>query len=701
MTEAVKPATDNTAKPAVETDASKKEKAAADGALDKMKTEVADATKPGKTDDAGKKPEDAANKPEDAAKKPEDAAKKPEEVAKKPEEAAKKPEEESLFNRIYDGVGNTVSALWNIRQPDKSADPKAIEALAKPKVESNGFLDLGAPIAGYDAKKTEAALELKTPEAVKANEPAKEGGGLWGWLGDKTTEAGKWIKDTFWAEKAEKADKILDSFSEVKLDSTTYQYKAVEKEDGLYEFLTKKNDGDVCKISDTACTRTFDKIQTTYDRQTRTSEIVDTETNRKFNRLADGSQVVSNPDGTKFGRRPDGSYFSVVNDQIAEVRGEADQKEISQRLDELERLYHRGQRVDINRPGELPFHRGRHNRVDTGENFDLTASPDGKVTFGRVDGKQVAILEDKSSYVFDPRTKQAIHVDATGKILERGTAEEMAKKVPGLVVSPDGRITMAGSSAVFKTDAATGQTTTEQTAASGKKIISVSADANGVEQTKFVGADGKLISQSEIDHDNPERLFVQKDAEGKVLTTYDLNTNTYQAADNSFKFSDDGTELFGGKVHVNNYGDISYSDGVRLSNSSPGAIQASEAAATSASANATSVASALSAKAGNPATVSAGDLSACYGAYGSIVAAMNACLTSGNFAGFGQCLAAKGALESAIGVIAPKLVAMDDAAKSGLSGYALNEVGQKTGGSTNYLAIEEIRNRQAGTSQTA
>lgn len=684
MTEAVKPATDNTAKPAVETDASKKEKAAADGAHEKL---IADA-----------KP-DAAKKTEDAAAKPEEAAKKPEEVAKKPEEVAKKPEEESLFNRIYDGVGNTVSALWNIRQPDKSADPKAVEASAKPKAETLAFLDLGAPIAGYDAKKTEAALELKKTEAAKPAEPAKEGGGLWGWLGDKTTEAGKWIKDTFWAEKAEKADKILDSFSEVKLDNATYQYKAVAKEDGLYDFLTKKNDGDVCKISDTACTRTFDKIQTTYDRQTKTSEIVDTETNRKFNRLADGSQVVSNPDGTKFGKRADGSYFSVVNDQIAEVRGEADKKEISQRLDELERLYHRGQRVDVNRPGDLPFHRGRHNRVDTGENFDLTASPDGKVTFGRVDGKQVAILEDKSSYVFDPRTKQAIHVDATGKILERGTAEEMAKKVPGLVMLPNGRMTMEGSSAVFKTDAATGQTTTEQTAASGKKIISVSADANGVEETKFVGADGKVISQSEINHNDPEHLFVQKDAEGKVLTNYNVNTNTYEAADNSFKFSDDGTELFGGKVHVNNYGDISYSDGVRLSNSSPGAIQASEAAATSASANATSVASALSAKAGNPATVSAGDLSACYGAYGNIVAAMNACLTSGNFAGFGQCLAAKGALESAIGVIAPKLVAMDNASKSGLSGYALNEVGQKTGGSTNYLAIEEIRNRQNGTSQ--
>ncbi|MFA7336563.1 MAG: hypothetical protein WC028_07230 [Candidatus Obscuribacterales bacterium] len=682
MTEAVKPATDNTAKPAVETDASKKEKAAADGAHDKLAKEAADATKPG-----------------DAAKKPEDAAKKPEEVAKKPEEVAKPAAEKSWAELALDEVRNSSIASWmGIKAPDKSHAATKVEVAAKPKAETTGFLDLGAPISGYDAKKTEAALELKKPEAVKAAEPAKEGGGLWGWIGDKTSEAGKWIKDTFWAEKAEKADKILDSFSEVKLDNATYQYKAVAKEDGLYEFLTKKNDGDVCKISDTACTRTFDKIQTTYDRQTKTSEIVDTETHRKFNRLADGSQVVSNPDGTKFGRRPDGSYFSVVNDQIAEVRGDADKKEISQRLDELERLYHRGQRVDINRPGDLPCH-GKHNRVDSGENFDLTASPDGKVTFGRVDGKQVAILEDKSSYVFDPRTKQAIHVDATGKILERGTAEEMAKKVPGLVMLPNGRMTMEGSSAVFKTDAATGQTTTEQTAASGKKIISVSADANGVEETKFVGADGKVISQSVINHNDPEHLFVQKDAEGKVLTNYNVNTNTYEAADNSFKFSDDGTELFGGKVYVNSSGDISYSDGVRLSNSSPGAIQASEAAATSASANATSVASALSAKAGNPATVSAGDLSACYGAYGNIVAAMNACLTSGNFAGFGQCLAAKGALESAIGVIAPKLVAMDDAAKSGLSGYALNEVGQKTGGSTNYLAIEEIRNRQTGTSQ--
>ncbi|CAN5230902.1 hypothetical protein BH11CYA1_BH11CYA1_29040 [soil metagenome] len=683
MPEAVKPATDSTAKPAVETDASKKEAAAAAGALDKMKTEVAGATaQPGET-----------NKTEAGAK--------PEAVEKKPEEAAKKPEEESLFNRIYDGATSYGFAIWaGIKPADKSHDVPKIEVAAKSKAEASGVLDLGAPIAGYEAKKTEAALELKKPEAVNAAEPAKEGGGLWGWIGDKTSEAGKWIKDTFWAEKAEKADKILDSFDEIKLDGSKYQYKAISNDDGLYEILTKKDDGGVCKLSDTSCTRTFGDIQTTYDRQTKNSHIVDSATKTTYDGLGDGSGIISKADGTKFGRRADGTYFSVVNDQIANIEGEAEKKIISQKLDELESIYHRNSKADVNRPGEVPC-AGKHNTVERGANYDITTSPDGKVKFGRIADKQVAIFEDKSSYVFDPKTHLAIHVDAHGNILERGTTEDMAKRVPGLTITPDGHMTMAGSSAMFKTDAATGQITTEQTALSGKKIVTVSPDANGVETTKFIGADGKVMSQSDINEKDPAHFFVQKDASGNVLTNYDVNTNTYAAADNSFKFSDSGTELFGGQVYVDSSGDVSYSDGVRLSNSSPGAIQASEAAATSASANASSVASALSSKAGNPATVTAGDLSACYGAYGSIVAAMNACLTSGNFAGFGQCLAAKGALESAIGVIAPKLNAMDDASKAGLSGYALNEVGQKTGGSTNYQAIDEVISRQNGTSRTA
>ncbi len=526
------------------------------------------------------------------------------------------------------------------------------------------------------------------------------------WIGEKASsikdtavDVWKWTKDTFYSTMAEQTDKALDGFGEVKFDDSKYTYEKISKDDSLYDVLVKSPDGSTCKVSDKGCTKTYGEIETSWDRQTKSSHVVDKATGTTYDRYADGTQVVTQADGTKIVKRADGSYERIVGDTRTKIEGEADKKVVSQKFGELELIHHQKEVFRLENLGKF----GRNpNAVHTGENGSFTTSPDGKIQFGRLNGKAVAVLEDESSYTFDRRHNVAIHRDKDGNEIGRGTVDEMVKKVPGLRLGQDGRITMEGSVSSFKPDEATGQVVTEMVdPKTGKKVVNVSADAAGVETTKYVGADGQIISQSAINHKDPENFYTDLDANGKVISTYNATDNSYGAEDNSFKFTNEGTELFGGQVYVSSSGDISYSDGTRLSNSSPGALQASEAAATSASANASSVASALSAKAGNPATVSAGDLSACYGAYGSIVAAMNACLTSGNFAGFGQCLAAKGALESAIGVIAPKLVAMDDAAKSGLSGYALNEVGQKTGGSTNYLAIEEIRNRQTGTSQTA
>ncbi len=233
----------------------------------------------------------------------------------------------------------------------------------------------------------------------------------------------------------------------------------------------------------------------------------------------------------------------------------------------------------------------------------------------------------------------------------------------------------------------------------GQKLITTQA-ADGKQQITYTDAEDKVISNYRMDHNDPTKRLQELDAEGKVVSTYNAETHEFSRTDGTFKFTPDGVELFNGKAYVDNAtGDISFSNGVRLSNSSPGAYQASEAAATSASASASSAASALSAKAGNPATISGGDLSACYGAYGNVVAAMNQCLTSGNFAGFAACLAARGALESAIGVIAPKINAMIEASRQGLSGYAQNEVGQNvgSGGHMNtHEAVAAIKARQNG-----
>lgn len=219
----------------------------------------------------------------------------------------------------------------------------------------------------------------------------------------------------------------------------------------------------------------------------------------------------------------------------------------------------------------------------------------------------------------------------------------------------------------------------------------------------YTDANGKILDQNVVNLDDPSKLFTELDKDGKPLSTYNAETHNFSTTDGSLSFTPEGTQLFGGQVYVDSAtGDVSFSDGTRLSNSSPGAYQAAEAAATTASASAIGIASSLVAKAGNPATVSAGEMSQGLAALGSISGAMNACITSGNFAGLAQCIAAKSSLEGAIGVMASKLTAMNDGLKMGLSANEANEVGRLGGAGGNMSteqAIAEMKRRQGGNDQ--
>lgn len=731
MSEAVKPATDNAVK-AVETDASKKEKEAEKGALDKMKTEVADATKPGEA----KKPEDEAKKTEEAAKKPEDAAKKPEEVAKKPEEVAKKPEEESLFNRIYDGVGNTVSALWNIRQPDKSADPKAIEALARPKVESVGYLDFGtAVIPGYDSSKVSKSLDpsvlsisldtkpglLATPADASKTAAGDSSVGDWfsnAWDSTKETfSAGfTWTKDTFskigeWT--GSEMDKAFDYASN--LDTDTYlksfegksEYKVTpvtEADGSLSKYLLDYKDGSSMSFGKEMITRQYGDVTTNWNRETKEAFVTDKDSGGAYRKLADGSEVFTTKEGTQYIKRSN-DHIDIIKKAAdgSELRYKVEGKDVYQTFDAFKvtdrvgQVYRTAQ--DLRR-GEIAT-----NEVVTVDNAKMIEGTNQSRLSMDNEGRAIFASRDGGSIEFDLRQGRAVHKDKDGNITRSGTTAEMSALVQGLRVNQaDNSITMEGCQRSLRYDAKTGAVISEMTdPATGKKIVTT-LSSDGANQVVFSGANGEVLAQNKVNHQDLDNMFVEQNTKGETLSTFNYNDKEFYSADKSFKFTEFGTELFGGQVYFDSAsGDIRYSDGVRMSTSSPGALQASEAAATSASVNATSVASQLSAKAGNPATISAGDLSQCYTAYGSISAALQQCLASGNFAGVGQCLAAQGALASAIGVIAPKLNAMEDARKAGLSGFALNEVGQgvgQGGGMSSYEAIQEIKARQNGGDRT-
>jgi len=713
MPEAVKPATDNTAKPAVETDASKKEKAAADGAHDKLAKEAADATKPGEA----KKPDDAAKKPEDAAKKPEDAAKKPEEVAKTP--AAEK----SWTELALDEVRNLSIASWmGIKAPDKPHVAPKVEVAAKANTETAGVLDFSSNIIpGYDVKgnlSTAASTDLKFDSKLVLPEPAKQESdkswfsSVWDSTKQTFSDGFNWTKDTFsklgdWSVSA--MDAALEQSG--KLSAQEYiksfdgkpDYKVTTlaaPDDSLKKILADYGDGSSTTLTEKTRIREKGDTKSIWNPETKESHISKGELGT-YDRLADGTQIFTQKDGTRVVYRG--------KDQVDVVSKAADGSDVVQRVEGKNVYQKYGVFVVGDEVGTVMktaaqmrqhHHMGKHESV-TFDNGQMIEGNNGAKLLATKEQTAIFSTQDGGSIEIDLKTGRAIHRGKNGKPAENASIEEITKlaAAKGLKVDEQNRtISIEGSSTVFHYDES-GKLTSVATDEQGKKLVRVMSQ-DGAVQTQYKAPNGEILAQNKVNHNDLDHMFVQQNVKGETVATFNYNKHEYEAADKSFKFSESGTELFGGEIHVDRYsGDISYSDGTRLSNSSPGALQASEAAATAASVNATSVASQLSAKAGNPATISSGDLSQCYSAYGSISAALQQCLASGNFAGVGQCLAAQGALASAIGVIAPKLNAMDDARRAGLSGYAINEVGQDVGqggGMNPYKAIQEIWARQNG-----
>jgi hypothetical protein len=705
MPEAVKPATDNTAKPAVETDASKKEKAAADGAHDKLAKEAADATKPGD------------------AKKPEDAAKKPEDVAKKPEEAAKTPAAEKSWTELaLDEVRNLSIASWmGIKAPDKPHVAPKVEVAAKANTETAGVLDFSSNIIpGYDVKgnlSTAASTDLKLdklgiPEPAKQESEKSWFSSVWDSTKQTFSDGYNWTKDAFsklgdWSVSA--MDQALEQSG--KLSAQEYiksfdgkaDYKVTTlagPDDALKKILVDYGDGSSTTLTEKSRIKEKGDTKSIWNPETRESHITKGESGT-YDRLADGTQIFTQKDGTRVIYRG--------KDQVDVVSKAADGSDVIQRV-EGKNVYQKygvfvvgdevGTAYSTLAQMKKHHHMGRHESVVL-DNGGMVEGDNGVKLLAKKDQTATIATQDGGSIELDIKTNRAVHKDSKGQQLESGSIEDILRlpAAKGLRFDHDKRtISVDGSSTVYHYDES-GKLTSVATDEQGRKLVRVLGEDGSV-QTQYKAANGEILAQNKVNHSDPEHMFVQQNVRGETVATFNYNKHEYEAADNSFKFSESGTELFGGEIHVDRYsGDISYSDGTRLSNSSSGALQASEAAATSASVNATSVASQLSAKAGNPATISSGDLSQCYTAYGSISAALQQCLASGNFAGVGQCLAAQGALASAIGVIAPKLNAMDDARKAGLSGYAINEVGQDVGqggGMNPYKAIQEIWARQNG-----
>ncbi len=700
MTEAVKPATDSTAKSAAGSDAPKdKEKAAAEGAHDKFAKEVTDATKPGD-----------AKKPEDAAKKPEDAAKKPEDVAKKPEDVANKPEEESLFNRIYNGVGDTVSAisdgagktvsaLWNIRQPDKTSVTTP-DATSKATIESKGFIDFGsASLPGYDVGVKPVKLDGLNLESTKPEEKAKETstfsfvGDAFNFVSDAASSTWSWGKQKFEALSAWSSETMnkalegavnLDKEADLVLKSSDFKSSTITKDPEIEKILGAASAKDATKMTDGYIASKYGDYDSYYNRKTKEIHSVDAGTGNVYDKLSDGTEVVTTKDGTRYIKRGDNQMDIVKGDVVTRIEGNNVYQQFG--------VFKTAQLVGETWKGQ-GFNALRRNRENNGE-ADRTSTDDA-VALKSENGTQFAVIPDakgvKQGYVLgadgtririDFKTHEAIREDASGKELERGTINSMSRHIKGLKVDEANQtITIEGCNKVLRLDKATGEISTVMVNPDTGEKLTSELKADGKDHSVYTDSTGKVLAENTVNHHDPKNLFVEQDGHGNVVSTYNGIDGSFATADGSISMSSEGTYLSGHQVY----------------NSSPGAIQASEAAASSASVTAYGLASQLSAKAANPVTISHSDLSQCYSAYGSISAALQQCLASGNFAGVGQCLAAQGALASAIGVIAPKLVAMADARSAGLSEYETNRVGQNVGQGgdmSSVAAIDEVKLQQ-------
>jgi hypothetical protein len=712
MTDAVKPATEKPANSAAGTDATKEQKAAAAGAHERL---VADAAAP----DSAKKADALAPA---AEKKTDGAALAPAAEKKIDGAVATPPVEKTWAEKALEEVRNSSVASWmGIKPPDKSDVLPKVEVAAQTKAENTGFLDFSTTIPGYDANKstpvTFSTADLKLDTKFTTADPATDGGGTTSWFSsawDSTkqtfSDGYKWTTDTV-SKLGDWSVATFDSAFEQygKLSGQEYiksldgkpDYKVstfAGPDDTLTKILFDYNDGSSSTITDKLIMKKSGATESFYNQDTKEARLVN-EKYGTWDRLSDGTQIITQKDGTKVIYRG--------KDQVDIISKAADGSDVFQRVDKKNvyqefGLFRTGDYVgtvwtklsDLNKQP----HMGKHETVfsDTGAMVEGTNGVKLQVT---KDQTAMIANPDGSGIELDMKNNRAVRKDNKGLTVESGSIEAILPAAKGVKFDRENRtISIEGSSTVFHYGES-GKLTTISTDEQGKKLVRVMS-ADGSVQTQYKAADGEILAQNKVNHTDLDNMFVQQNVKGETVSTFNYNKHEFVAADGAFKFSESGTELFGGEVHVDRYsGDISYSDGTKLCNSSPGALQASEAAASSASVNATSVASQLSAKAGNPATISSGDLSQCYSAYGSISAALQQCLASGNFAGVGQCLSAQGALASAIAVIAPKLNAMDDARRAGLSENAANRVGQgvgQGGGMSPYEAIQQIWRRQNG-----
>ncbi len=484
MTDAAKPVVDDKTKPAKagETDAEKK---AADGAAEKLKADSVkeDPTKAAATTGDAKKTD--AAQPSGDAKKTD---------ATQPAGDAKKDEPAEAKNWAENALEEVRNYWFGIKAPDKSAQT-AESKVTKPifstsKVE--GLLDLSAPIAGYDAKKTaftvgnlaattDVSLVSKTPETLVAGktpeltpEPAKNGGGLFGWVSDAASSVGDTVSNTWsWGKEKftglfSKADMALDEAttfdfnSYVKTMSTDSKWKISTDTTASGELEKIRLDAYDGSAKATVCGKErkyeTDELISFWNPKTKESHMEDKKSGTTYDRLANGDQVIRTKDGTE--------YISHGKDKITitkdGVTTHMEGENIAQTFGPFKAFTEIGQEFKTAREARELL-RNRTGAVHA-ENGTIIGSSNGTRFAMNKEGLAVVLNNDGGSYEFDTKTNRAVRRDKDGNVVSQGTVQELSREVKGLVLDPNGRGISFGGNERIRRDATTGEVVTERVA---------------------------------------------------------------------------------------------------------------------------------------------------------------------------------------------------------------------------------------------
>mgnify|MGYP000846071290 CR=1 FL=1 len=257
---------------------------------------------------------------------------------------------------------------------------------------------------------------------------------------------------------------------------------------------------------------------------------------------------------------------------------------------------------------------------------------------------------------------------------------------------------------------ATEQVTASQTATTGVdagKTVQSATNGDDKRVVEFKGADDKPIQTTTIDPRNPERGVVEQtageqghrvfdmsnpaDIKYKEYTSQDENPKTlkYELGEHSSYFDGATVNHDTGTVYYDSPSGGRYT----VYSSSPESYAASTSAANSASSHGSSVASQVNA------AVSAGNFTSdayrglAIGAIANVDAAIQQCMVTGNFEGFGNLISTKDRLINALNSLNDKSNKFDDASKLGLSTEQAKYVAENTGNGSLHKAIEEVKTR--------